>query len=71
MFNDEIYNNSDRSYFDFGEMAGFKIVPYMATHVKKSSKYQSMQYEKILHTFIQCKYMGTISKYIIIHETMQ
>ena len=24
-----------------------------------------MQYEKILHTFIQCKYMGTISKYII------
>ena len=43
MFNDEIYNNGDRSYFDFGEMAGFKIVPYMATHVKKSSKYQSMQ----------------------------
>ena len=25
-----------------------------------------MQYEKILHTFIQCKYIGTISKYIII-----
>ena len=24
-----------------------------------------MQYEKILHTFMQCKYMGTISKYTI------
>ena len=24
-----------------------------------------MQYEKILHTYIQCKYKGTISKYII------
>ena len=34
MFNDEIYNNGGRPYFDFGEMAGFKIVPYIATHVK-------------------------------------
>ena len=32
--------------------------------------YQSMQYEKILHTFIQCKYMGTISKYIIMLHTL-
>ena len=52
----------------FGEMAGFKIVSYIATQVKKarSMSNQSMQYEKILHTVIQCKYMGTISKYIII-----
>ena len=28
-------------------------------------KYQSMQCEKKMHTFIQCKYMGTISTYII------
>ena len=34
MFKDEIYNNGGRPYFDFGEMAGFKIVPFIATHVK-------------------------------------
>ena len=28
-----------------------------------------MQYEKILRTLIQCKYMGTISKYIIMRNT--
>ena len=47
----------------FGEMAGFKIVPYLAKHMKKYviSKYA---YEKILHTFIQGKYMRAISEYI-------
>ena len=33
----------------FGEMAGFKIVPYIASHVKKGSKVcdiKGMQYEK-------------------------
>ena len=28
----------------FGEMAGFKIVPYMATHVKKALKYVISKY---------------------------
>ena len=32
MFNDEIYNNGGRPYFD--EMAGFKIVSFIASHVK-------------------------------------
>ena len=55
----------------FGEIAGCtrKIVPYIATHVKKSSKVCNIKVcnmKKILHTFTQCKYMGTISKYIII-----
>ena len=38
MFNDEIYNNGGRPYFDFGEMAGFKIVAFIATHVKMKKK---------------------------------
>ena len=33
MFNDEIYNNGCCPYFD-SEMAGFKIVPFIATHEK-------------------------------------
>ena len=28
----------------FGEMAGFKIVPYMATHMKKALKYVISKY---------------------------
>ena len=28
----------------FGEMAGFKIVPYVATHVKKALKYVISRY---------------------------
>ena len=28
----------------FGEMAGFKIVPYIATHVKKALKYVMSKY---------------------------
>ena len=42
MFNDEIYNNGGRPYFDFDEMAGFKIVPFIATHVKMK-KFSSNQ----------------------------
>ena len=38
MFNDEIYDNSGRPYFDFGEVAGFKIVPFIAMHVKIKKK---------------------------------
>ena len=38
MFNDEIYDNSGRPYFDFGEVAGFKIVPFIAMHVKMKKK---------------------------------
>ena len=34
MFNDQIYNNGGSPYFDFGEMAEFKIVPFPETHVK-------------------------------------
>ena len=39
MFNDEIYNNTAVHILIFGEMAGFKIVPHIATHVKKALKY--------------------------------
>ena len=35
MFNDEIYNNGGHPYFDFGETAEFKIVPFIATHMRK------------------------------------
>ena len=28
----------------FGEMAGFKLVPYIATHVKKTLKYVISKY---------------------------
>ena len=34
MFNDKINNNGGHPYFDFWLMAGFKIVPFIATHVK-------------------------------------
>ena len=65
MYNNEIFNNGSRSYFD--EMAGFKIVMFLATHVKKALKYVISKYaiwKNIAYgTFIQCKYMGTISKY--------
>ena len=44
MFNDEIYNNGGRPYFDFGEMAGFRIVPFRATHVKIKKKKKSWSY---------------------------
>ena len=38
MFIDEIYNNGVAIHILIvGEMAGFKIVPNIATHVKKSS----------------------------------
>ena len=33
MFNDKIYKNGGRPYFDFWRMAGFKIVPFIAMHV--------------------------------------
>ena len=53
-----------------------KLIEIVTYFAKKNSKkllsmqYQSMQCEKILHSFIQCKYMymGTISKYIIIEN---
>ena len=44
----------------FGEMAGFIIVPYMARHVKKVCNIKVCNMKKILHTFIQYKYMGTL-----------
>ena len=31
---------------NFGEMAGFKIVPFIASHVKKKKKKNSWNYEK-------------------------
>ena len=38
MFNDEIIIMAAVHILIFGEIAGCKIVPYIATHVKKSSK---------------------------------
>ena len=34
MFNDENHKNGGRPFFAFGEMAGFRIVPFIAMHVK-------------------------------------
>ena len=46
MFNDEIYNNGGRPYFDFGEMAGFKIVPFITTHVIMKKKFHGAMKKK-------------------------
>ena len=43
MFNDENYKNGGRPYFAFGEIAGFRIVPFISTHVKKKKKNSANQ----------------------------
>ena len=51
-----------------GEMAEFKIVPYLSTHVKKISKVCNIKVcnmKKYCILSSSVNYMGTISKYII------
>ena len=54
----------------FGEMAGFKIVTYIATHVKKVLKYiiKVCNMKKYCILSSSENYMGTVSKYIIKQE---
>ena len=57
---------------NFSAMARFKIVPYIATHVEKSSKVCNIKVcimTKYCILSSSANYIGTISKYIVIDHT--
>ena len=55
MFNDEIYNNGGCPISNFGEIAGFKIVPFKATHMKMKFFF-SWSYEKNFQPIRTCQF---------------